>query len=85
MSSLGELQVLIQEKYGIDAASLGPDASMRDRGMDSLALAEFLFAIEDHFGITLPDNDPNIDTLGQLAVIVDEARAAQPKPQPATP
>jgi acyl carrier protein len=75
MSSLKELQDLIHEKYGIEPASLDPNASMRERGIDSLALVEFVFAIEDKFGISVPDNDPNIDTLAQLAALVDKVRA----------
>ena len=44
MSSLKELQDLIQEKYGIEPSTLDPHASMREKGgLDSLALAEFLF------------------------------------------
>ena len=75
MSSLTELQELIQEKYGIDAAQLDPGASMREKGIDSLALAEFLFEIEDRFQISLPDPDPATDTLAELAELVDRARA----------
>jgi len=77
MSSLKELQDLIQEKYGIEASTLDPQASMREKGFDSLALAEFVFAIEDRFAITMPDDDPNIDTLAALAAVVDRVRAAQ--------
>jgi len=77
MSSLKELQDLIQDKYGIDAAELDANASMRDKGFDSLAFAEFLFEIEDRLQITLPDPDPTMDTLGQLAALVDQVRAAQ--------
>ena len=77
MSSLKELQDLIHEKYGIEPASLDPNASMRERGIDSLALVEFVFAIEDKFKISVPDNDPNIDTLAQLAALVDKVRARQ--------
>jgi acyl carrier protein len=76
MSSLKELQDLIHEKYGIDPAELDPHASMRDKGLDSLALVEFLFAVEDHFHISMPDADANIDTLADLAVVVDRVRAA---------
>ncbi len=75
MSSLKELQNLIQEKYGLDAAALDPHASMRDKGFDSLALVEFVFAIEDHFKINMPDQDTNIDTLAELAVVVDKLLA----------
>jgi acyl carrier protein len=78
MSSLKDLQDLIHEKYGIEAAALDPQASMREKGFDSLALVEFVFAIEDRFGITMPDDDPDIDTLAGLAAVVERVRAAQP-------
>lgn len=77
MSSLTELQTLIQEKYGLDAATLDPHASMRASGVDSLALVEFLFEVEDRYGISIPDNRTELDTLAELAVIVDQLRAAQ--------
>jgi acyl carrier protein len=78
MSSLKELQDLIHEKYGIEPSKLDPHASMRETGgLDSLALAEFLFAIEDHFGITMPDEDANIDTLADLSALVDKVVAAK--------
>ena len=77
MSSLKELQDLIQEKYGIEAATLDPTTSMREKGFDSLSIAEFVFAIEDHFNIVLPDDNPNIDTLGELAELVDRVRTTK--------
>jgi acyl carrier protein len=77
MSSLKELQDLIQEKYGIPSSELDPHASMREKGLDSLALAEFIFEIEDKFGIEVPDDNPNIDTLAELAALVDKMRAAK--------
>ena len=77
MNSLKELQDLIHEKYGIDMSELDPSASMREKGLDSLALVEFLFAVEDHFHINLPDVDSNVDTLAELAVVVDRVRAAK--------
>lgn len=80
MSSLKELQDLIQEKYGLDPAALDPHASMRDKGFDSLALVEFVFAVEDHFKISMPDQDVNIDTLAELAAVVDKTLAAQATP-----
>jgi acyl carrier protein len=77
MSSLKELQDLIQEKYGTEMAALDPHDSMREKGFDSLALVEFVFAIEDHFSISIPDNDPDLDTLAQLAALVDRIKASQ--------
>lgn len=77
MSSLKELQDLIQEKYGLDAAARDPHASMRDSGIDSLALVEFLFEVEDKYGISVPEQDASIDTLVGLAAVVDRMRTAQ--------
>ena len=78
MSSLKALQDLIHEKYGIAPATLDPHASIRGTGLDSLALVEFLFAVEDHFGISLPDQPAELDTLAELATLVDTLRASQP-------
>ena len=75
MSSLPEMQKLIQEKYGIDPATLDPDQSMRDKGLDSLALVEFLFAVEDHFKIDMSGADQSTDTLAGLAALVDRMLA----------
>ncbi len=72
MSSLKQLQDLIQDKFGIEESVLSPNASMREKGVDSLALVEFIFAIEDHFGISMSDEDSNIDTLAQLSAVVDK-------------
>lgn len=77
MSSLTALQELIHSKFGIDPATLDPQASMREKGFDSLALVEFLFAVEDQFGISVPDEYSGIDTLAQLAEVVDTLVAAK--------
>ena len=77
MSSLKELQELIQQKYGIEPSALDPNASIREAGLDSLALVEFLFAVEDQFHISLPDRQGEIDTLAELATLVDGLRATQ--------
>ena len=77
MSSLKELQDLIQQKYGLDASALDPYESMRASGVDSLALVEFLFDLEDRYSISIPGDDPHLDTLAELAQIVDQLRAAQ--------
>ena len=76
MSSLEELQQLIHKKYGIEPSALDPQASMRDQGIDSLALVEFLFDVEDKFKVSL-ESYPDIENLAQLAKVIDELRAAQ--------
>jgi acyl carrier protein len=77
MSSLKELQELIKERYDIDPATLDVDLSMREQGLDSLALAEFLFDVEDRFSLSLPDTADHADTLSGLAALIDRLRAQQ--------
>jgi acyl carrier protein len=77
VSSLQEIQGLIHEKYGVDAATLDANASLRGHGIDSLTLVEFLFAIEDHYHISIPEKYSEVDTLAALAEAVDEILAAQ--------
>lgn len=76
MSSLEELQTLIHAKYGIAAEQLDPNTSMREQGIDSLALVEFLFDVEEKFKVSFESN-PDVDTLAGLARLIDELRAAQ--------
>jgi acyl carrier protein len=78
MSSLTELQALIHEKYNIDPATLDVNLSMREQGLDSLAVAEFLFEVEDRLNLTLPDEHQKIETLAGLAELIDRLRAQQP-------
>ena len=79
-STLKELQDLIQEKYGLDASQVGPSTSLRASGVDSLALVEFIFDIEDRMGVTVPDDNPNMDTLAELADAIDRVRAKNVPP-----
>jgi len=76
MNSLGELQQIIREKYDLDPAALDPHVSMREQGLDSLAVAEFLFEVEDRLQLTLSDGQ-QIDTLAGLAALIDRLRARQ--------
>jgi acyl carrier protein len=50
---------------------------MLEQGIDSLALAEFLFDIEDHFGIQFPDTRADVSSMAGLAQVIDELRAAR--------
>jgi acyl carrier protein len=77
MSSLGDLQNIIREKYNIEPSALDPNQSMREQGLDSLAVAEFLFEVEDRLGLTLPDEHQQIETLAGLAALIDRLRDKQ--------
>ncbi len=83
MSSLPELQQLIHRKYGLDPTTLDPHKPMGEQGVDSLALVEFLFDVEDHFKISFDQQQPDINTLAGLAQLIDQLQAAKAAAQAA--
>jgi acyl carrier protein len=74
MSTLKELEQVIEKKFGIDPQTLQPDRPLADYGLDSLSLAELLFTLEEHFGIEFPDGRQDVNTLAALAELVDQLR-----------
>lgn len=76
MNTLDEIKQLINTAFGIDPETLKSDAPLSDYGLDSLALAELLFTIEEHFNLDLPDDRVDVKTLDGLAGLIDELKAA---------
>lgn len=74
MNTVEELKQLIHDKFEIDVATLKADAPLADYGLDSLSLAELLFAVEEHFDVDFPDNRQDVNTLNALAALIDELR-----------
>ena len=50
---------IIAEQAMLEPTDVTPDATIESLGMDSLALVEVVFAIEEHFGISVPFNANN--------------------------
>ena len=65
---------LVQERFDIDASNLDPDAPVLASGLDSLALTELLFAVEEKFGVELLEAARQVTTLGGLAALIDKLR-----------
>ncbi len=58
MPLLDELKKLVAERLGIDEKDIKPGASFtEDLGADSLDLVELMMALEEKFGIEIPDED----------------------------
>jgi acyl carrier protein len=68
-----------------DAASITNAHHLRDDlGLDSMAVIELLYKIEETFNIQIPDQDlPRLSTVGSVAAYVQERLApAKPAPTP---
>ncbi len=64
---------IVAEQAMIDAADIKPATKLEDLGLDSLALVEVVFGIEETFDISVPynANDPSasdfkLDTVGEV-------------------
>lgn len=64
-------EVLVNE-LGLDADKVSEDATFEeDLEVDSLGVVELLMALEDEFGVKIPDEEAeNINTVGQAVDMV---------------
>ncbi len=80
-STFDAISAVLIEQFHVEAGTLGPQVALAELGLDSLALMEFVFAVEDRLGIRIPEDrlDPRQAgvTLEQLALLLDEARGAK--------
>lgn len=77
----------IVAKHGtIDRATLTPESTLKDLGVDSLEAIETIFDVEERFDISFPSQDPNLDsgTLAGLIASVEQALASKANAAPAT-
>jgi acyl carrier protein len=67
---------VLTEQFNVAAERITPDATLDSLGLDSLALMEFVFAIEDKFSVRIPEErlDPRQSgvTLTHLAEMLRE-------------
>jgi acyl carrier protein len=46
----------LTDTFGVDPALVNRQATLQNLGLDSLALMEFVFAVEDRFSIRIPED-----------------------------
>ena len=80
MSSLQTIQRMMVEQFDLKLDDLGPDSQLNSLGLDSLAIIEFMFNLEDELKIKLPDERVELKTVGDVANAVDKIIAEQKIP-----
>jgi acyl carrier protein len=80
-STFDAISTVLVDQFKVEPERIAPDAALESLGLDSLALMEFVFAVEDRFDVRIPEErlDPRQAgvTLEQIASLLDEASAAK--------
>ena len=71
---------IIVKDYEIAPERLQPDTPLADIELDSLAITELIFALEDEFDVTAKTNGQGMQTLGDIAAYIDQLIAEHDTP-----
>lgn len=74
-SALEEIQSHLRARAG-ENVTIGPDTNItRDLGLDSLAIMDFIFDMEDSFDISIPmERIAEVQTITDLAKVIEALR-----------
>ena len=80
MDTLARIKDMAAKEFSIDPGGLDPAAPLDTLGVDSLSFIEFMFKIEEEFGVSVSDEDlRSIKTLADLERHVAAALVAAGK------
>lgn len=71
-STLEGLRAILVKDYQLDPDAVTLDAPLEGLGIDSLGVAELMFAVEDQFGIRLSPGSVPLTTVGDLVRHIDD-------------
>ena len=82
MDTSSRITKIIKEQLGVEESEVKPEARfIDDLGADSLDTVEILMAIEEEFGIEIPDEDAeNAKTVEDVISYIDNLLANVKKP-----
>jgi acyl carrier protein len=78
-----EIFAIIAEEGRIAPGTITLESTWQDLQIESLAALEVLFELEEHFGISLPEQDPRFDT-GSVHGLVDAVKRLLAEKAPPT-
>jgi len=83
-TTLVRIASILEKDFHADPLLVLPSTALAELGLDSLALMEFVFAVEDEFELRIPEDrlDPREAgiTLQRLCEVIDGLVAARPEP-----
>ena len=80
MDTLARIKQLAAKEFSLEPEKLDAGGSLESLGIDSLSFIEFMFKVEEEFGVSVSDDDlKGIKTLADLERHVASALAAAGK------
>lgn len=76
MNTIEQIKQLIVEKFGVKAEEIQAERALSEYGLDSLGQIELLFAIEEHFSVSIPEEEAHVANLQELADLVDRYKSS---------
>ena len=73
------LAKMVADKMDIDVATIKPESTLEELGLDSLDTFDLIFNAEDHFHIKVPNDQVNISTLQDVSTLVQRLITEQKK------
>ena len=73
------LAKMVADKMDIEAATIKPESTLEELGLDSLDTFDLIFNAEDHFHIKVPNDQVNISTLQDVSTLVQRLIIEQKK------
>ncbi|GAA7087229.1 acyl carrier protein [Helicobacter pylori] len=78
MALFEDIQAVIAEQLNVDVAQVMPEAEfVKDLGADSLDVVELIMALEEKFGIEIPDEQAEkIVNVGDVVKYIEDNKLA---------
>jgi acyl carrier protein len=68
----------VKERLGVDVQSADAGGALESLGVDSLALLELMFEIEEKFGVKIDEDTPPPRICGDVVALIEHLAAAKP-------
>jgi acyl carrier protein len=63
---------ILIEQFRVEEPAIMPEATFKEMGLDSLDVVSLVMALEDRFGIEIPEQDvEGVESLGQAVALLE--------------